>query len=362
MHVDGFRFDLASILGRDQDGNILHDLPLIERIEEDPILRNTKIIAEAWDAAGAYMLGKFPGRWAEWNGRFRDDVRRFWQGDPTALGDFATRITGSSDLYQKSGRGPSQSINFITCHDGFTLNDLVSYNSKHNINNGEDNRDGENNNMSWNFGIEGNDVTPEIDRKRIRQIKNFMTTLFISQGAPMLTAGDEFRRTQQGNNNAYCQDNEISWVDWSLKEKNAEIFNFTRKLIRFRKAHPILRKNSFFTGEIVSGFSHKDVSWFDFDLAEPEWMTGGNSLAMLIAGEYAVEEGDEADNDILAIFNASAISCYCSLPASPSGRSWKLVIDTSLDEPDDIAITGKEKIYPSEKYYSKEFSVIVLIA
>ena len=221
MHVDGFRFDLASVLGRDVRGHVLADAPLLERIAEDPILRDAKLIAEAWDAAGAYQVGCFSQRrWAEWNGHFRDDVRRFWRGDAGMMGRFASRICGSSDLYAGSGKGPECSINFVTCHDGFTLNDLVSYSRKHNEANGEGNRDGADENFSANYGVEGESADPAIEAVRQRQIKNFLLTLAISRGVPMLLAGDEFRRTQRGNNNAYCQDNETSWVDWSLGERH----------------------------------------------------------------------------------------------------------------------------------------------
>jgi isoamylase len=243
MHIDGFRFDLASVLGRDRTGKLLANAPLLERIAEDPILRDVKIIAEAWDAAGAYEVGSFSERrWAEWNGRYRDDIRRFWRGDDGMLGSFVSRICGSADIYAKSGKGPESSINFVTCHDGFTLNDLVSYDDKHNEANGERNRDGTNANFSSNYDVEGETEDLQIASTRKRQIKNFLLTLFISRGVPMLLGGDEFRRTQKGNNNAYCQDNITSWYDWSCLERNREIFRFTRWMIAFRRAHPILCK------------------------------------------------------------------------------------------------------------------------
>jgi glycogen operon protein len=224
MHVDGFRFDLASVLGRDEQGSLLSNAPLLERIAEDPILRETKIIAEAWDAGGAYQVGSFSERrWAEWSGRYRDEVRRFWRGDEGMVGWFANRISGSADIYQRSGKGPESSINFVTCHDGFTVNDLVSYARKHNEANGENNRDGADENYSCSYGVEGETDDPEIEAVRKRQIKNLLLTLFISRGVPMLLGGDEFRRTQRGNNNAYCQDNEISWLDWTFLEHHQEI-------------------------------------------------------------------------------------------------------------------------------------------
>ena len=255
MHVDGFRFDLASVLGRDEHGNILQNAPLLERIAEDPILRNVKIIAEAWDAGGAYQVGSFSQRrWREWNGRFRDDVRRFWIGDPGMVGTFASRIGGSSDLYQQAGKGPDASLNFITCHDGFTMNDLVSYKQKHNDENGEYNHDGTPANYSDNCGVEGPTDDSVVEATRKRMIKNLLLTLFISRGVPMLSGGDEFRRTQRGNNNAYCQDNAISWYDWSLLEKHQEIYRFTRAMIAFRRAHPVLRKEAFYTDDEIKWF------------------------------------------------------------------------------------------------------------
>jgi len=332
MKVDGFRFDLASILGRDQYGNILSNPPLIERIEEDPILRNTKIIAEAWDAAGAYQVGKFSGRWAEWNGKYRDDIRLFWKGEPNTIGIFATRLTGSSDIYHRPDRGPQHSINFITCHDGFTLNDLVSYNNKHNLQNGEQNRDGENHNISNNFGIEGVSETDLIDRVRIKQIKNFLATLYLSQGVPMLLGGDEFRRTQQGNNNAYCQDNEISWVDWALLNENKDIYSFTKFLIHFRKEHSILRRTSFLTGKKQEGFGYPDIEWHGAEVNHPQWDPKSHSLAMLLNGEYALKEGCKRENDLYAIFNASLKPGTFKLPPAPNGKPWRLIFDTAKDD------------------------------
>ena len=228
-HIDGFRFDLASILSRDQNGELLPNPPVVERIAEDPLLADTKVIAEAWDAAGAYQVGSFAKlRWAEWNGRYRDDVRRYWRGDAFEIGPLATRLAGSADLYQPGGRHPYHSINFITSHDGFSLNDLVSYIRKHNEDNGEGNRDGDDNNLSDNYGVEGPTRRKSVETVRLRQIKNFLATLLLSQGVPMLLAGDECRRTQGGNNNAYCQDNPTSWFNWRLVEKNAELVRFTQ--------------------------------------------------------------------------------------------------------------------------------------
>ena len=326
MHVDGFRFDLASVLGRDEHGNILRNAPLLEGIAEDPILRNIKIIAEAWDAGGAYQVGCFSTtRWTEWNGRFRDDVRRFWVGDPGMIGPFASRICGSSDLYQSSGKGPASSLNFVTCHDGFTLNDLVSYKQKHNDENGEFSRDGTDANYSDNCGVEGPSQDSGVEGMRIRLMKNFLLTLFISRGVPMLLGGDEFRRTQRGNNNAYCQDNEVSWFDWSLLECYKEIHRFTRGMIAFRRAHPVLRRETFYTDQ--------DIKWFGPNGATPDWADQRQkSLACLIMGQ--------TEPDLLLLFNADTRSVDFSIPALPAGKIWRLAVDTSRTAPDDLFDPG----------------------
>lgn len=358
MDVDGFRFDLASILGRDQKGEMLSNPPLVEWIEEDPILRNAKIIAEAWDAGGAYQVGKFPGRWAEWNGRFRDDVRRFWRGDSGFKGLFATRLTGSSDLYHSSS--PTRSINFITCHDGFTLNDLVSFNSKHNIENGESNRDGENNNFSCNWGIEGIDAPPETEALRIRMIKNMIATLFLSLGIPMLLAGDEFRRTQNGNNNSYCQDNAISWIDWSLVSKNRVIYSFTKNMIAFRKAHPALRMPKFFTGDKCTGNGCSDISWHGLGVNDPGWEREDGCIAVMINGEFGAGNGSGCDCDFYMLFNASSDDKNFTVPAAPSGRPWRLTVDTSADEGADFfaAGNGPETVTPCVNMKSRSLKVL----
>ncbi len=328
MHVDGFRFDLASVLGRDEHGNILRNAPLLEDIAEDPILRDVKIIAEAWDAGGAYQVGSFSTqRWTEWNGRFRDDVRRFWIGDAGMMGSFASRISGSSDLYQDSGKGPASSLNFVTCHDGFTLNDLVSYKQKHNDENGEFSRDGTDANYSDNCGVEGLSDDPGVEGMRNRMIKNFLLTLFISRGVPMLLGGDEFRRTQRGNNNAYCQDNEVSWFNWSLLETHKEIQRFTRGMIAFRRAHPVLRKETF--------YADVDIKWFAPNGANPEWADQRQkSFASLILGQR--------EPDLFLLFNADTSPVDFSIPALPAGKIWRLAVDTSRTTPDDLFDSGKE--------------------
>lgn len=355
MNIDGFRFDLASILGRDQSGEIMSNSPLIEKIGEDPILRNAKIIAEAWDAAGAYQVGEFPSRWAEWNGRYRDDVRRFWRGDPNTVGAFATRLTGSSDLYGRTGSGPLQSVNFITCHDGFTLNDLVSYRTKRNRENGEDNRDGEDENFSFSWGAEGPDINPRVSALREQMIKNFLATLLLSQGIPMILAGDEFRRTQKGNNNAYCQDNEISWVDWRFLEQYAAIHRFTKEMIRFRKEHPALRRTSFFTGKPDSN-GRIDLTWHGVN-GPPDWGAESRFVAMRINGSCC-----GPDKDIFIMFNAGRSSTTCKVPPSPSGRPWRIAVDTSLPSPEDIRETGKEPLFSGEYYQVSRISTVVLVA
>ncbi|MBW1823160.1 MAG: glycogen debranching protein GlgX [Deltaproteobacteria bacterium] len=364
MHVDGFRFDLASILGRDQNGKMLENPPLIERIAEDPVLRDAKIIAEAWDAAGAYQVGSFPGkRWAEWNGRFRDDIRRFWRGDPGMVSGLATRLAGSSDLYQKSGRAPFHSINFITCHDGFTLHDLQSYAAKHNETNGGRNKDGADENFSCNYGVEGETDNSEINTLRTRQIKNFLATLMLSQGVPMLLGGDEFRRTQRGNNNAYCQNNEVSWYNWNLVEENKDVFRFTKEMIAFRKRHPSLRRERFFTGKDNDQNGLFDITWYSKTLHPLHWSKESRSLAYLIDGSRLETGAKHDDNDLYLIFNASEKSLTFSLPELPSRKKWWGVIDTSLPSPRDIVPGGKEIfIEPNDRYLVAPRTTVVLIS
>jgi glycogen operon protein len=336
-HVDGFRFDLASILSRDRNGDLVPSPPLVEAIAEDPLLADTKIIAEAWDAAGAYQVGSFATlRWAEWNGRYRDDVRRFWRGDRHMVGALATRISGSSDLYQSSGRRPYHSINFITSHDGFTLNDLVSYNHKHNAANGEDNRDGENNNYSENYGVEGPTRRRSIDRIRARQIKNLLATLLLSNGVPMLLMGDECRRTQHGNNNAYCQDNAISWFDWNLVERHADLVRVVRTLIEFRKNQPSVRRTSFLTGQTPPGASLPDVSWYMPAGKPMDWRQEQNSLTCVLS---ALPDGNHQESDarhLLIFFHAVDAPMEFRIPSKVARLPWRLFFDSSAASPQDI--------------------------
>lgn len=336
-HVDGFRFDLASILSRDRDGHLVPNPPVVEAIGEDPLLADTKIIAEAWDAAGAYQVGTFATlRWAEWNGRYRDDVRRFWRGDPHMTPALATRLAGSSDLYQPGGRRPYHSINFLTSHDGFTLNDLVTYNDKHNEANEEGNRDGENNNFSYNHGVEGPTRRQTIERVRIRQIKNMMASLLLSQGAPMIVAGDECRRTQRGNNNAYCQDNAISWFDWRLVDKNKSLGRFCRALIDFRKAEPTIRQTSFLSGQPVCPGGLPDASWYNVDGKPIDWDQDDRSLACLLAAVPRTEESAEATHHLLLFCHAGPEPREFTFPEPAQVIPWRLFIDTAAQSPEDI--------------------------
>jgi glycogen operon protein len=355
MHVDGFRFDLASILGRDQAGHVLASPPLLEQIAGDPVLAKTKLIAEAWDAAGLYQVGRFPnwGRWAEWNGRFRDDMRRFVKGDPDMVGRLATRLAGSSDLYQH-GREPGHGINFVTSHDGFTLYDLVSYNEKHNSGNGEENRDGDNNNLSWNCGVEGPGGDPEINALRERQVRNFAALLLLSRGVPMILAGDEMGRSQNGNNNAYCQDNAVSWLNWEQLEAKRSLQRFFRLLIAFRKANELLRYDSF----VVKNGYGPEISWHGTRLGQPDWSGASRCLAMHVSG--STPKGRASNMFLIA--NAAGEAGEFELPRLDRQR-WQRFIDT--DRPGDDAITELENMQPvneSYRYRAGSRSVVVLIA
>jgi len=337
MHVDGFRFDLASVLGRDGTGKLLANAPLLERIAEDPILRDIKIVAEAWDAAGGYEVGSFSElRWAEWNGRYRDDVRRFWRGDEGMLGLFASRICGSADIYTKSGKGPEGSINFLTCHDGFTLNDLVSYRDKHNEANGEDSRDGIDENLSENYGAEGATTDAGIEALRKTQIKNFLLTLLVSRGVPMLLGGDEFRRTQGGNNNAYCQDNETSWHDWSYLEQHKEIFRFTRGMIAFRSVHPVLSKEQFYTDD--------DIQWFGPLGRLPDWADPNQK-------QFACLIKENEQGALYLVFNAGDDAIDFILPPAAQGTRWHQAVDTARDSPQDLFAAGDELLCSDQQTY-----------
>jgi isoamylase len=362
MHVDGLRFDLASVMGRDYRGQVLVEPPVVEMIAEDGVLADTKLIAEPWDAAGLYQVGRFPygRRWSEWNGQYRDDIRRFWRGEPGMTGTLATRLCGSADLYQKTGRGPRHSINFITCHDGFTLWDLVSYDRKHNEANGENNRDGMNENYSWNCGVEGPTDDPAILILRRRQAKNLMATLFLSQGVPMILAGDEGLHTQGGNNNAWCQDNALSWLDWELMEKNAEHLRFVREIIGLRHRHPALRRKKFFEGRGPRGNQPADVRWHGVELGRPDFSSQSRALAMILDGRRT---GHEPDQDFYIALSAWKGPLDFKIPPSPQGHSWRRVVDTSLPAPQDIIPEWEGPVIQALRPYTvRPFSVVVLIS
>jgi len=336
MHVDGFRFDLASTLARE-----LHDVDRLgaffDIIQQDPVISQVKLIAEPWDLGpGGYQVGNFPVLWAEWNAAYRDTVRRFWKGDSGQVGGLGFRLTGSSDLYGHNGRSPYASINFATAHDGFTLHDLVSYNEKHNEANSEDNRDGHNENLSWNCGAEGETDNPEVLALRERQKRNFLATLFLSQGVPMLLSGDEIGRTQRGNNNAYCQDNEISWVDWKLDRPRRELLEFTRNVIRLLKDHPVLRRRHFFQGRRIRGSEVKDLAWFRPDgkeMTDEDWNNPeARCFGLRLAGD-AIEELDSrgnriVDDTLLILLNAYHEAIPFTLPAHRRKVRWEVVMDT----------------------------------
>jgi glycogen operon protein len=357
MGVDGFRFDLASVFARDQRGELMDDPPVPWAIESSPILARAPVIAEAWDAAGLYQVGAFPGMaWAEWNGRYRDTIRRFVRGDPGLVGDVATRIAGSADLYADGGRLPGNSINFVTCHDGFTLNDLTSYDVKHNEANGSDNGDGSDDNASWNCGVEGTTSDPSVLSLRLRQAKNFLAILMLSRGVPMLLAGDELLRTQRGNNNAYCQDNAISWFDWTLVDSNRDMLRYTRELIALRRRHPSLTANRFFDGQTVPGRAIPDISWHGAKVGEPPWH---DSQARLLA--FTVAGLTDEEEDLHVILNMSEQAVDAALPII-HGRHWHRALDTARTSPDDVVIRAQQSPYASTSYSVNARSVVVLEA
>ena len=336
MHVDGFRFDLASTLARE-----FYDVDRLsaffDLVQQDPVVSRVKLIAEPWDIGeGGYQVGNFPGLWTEWNGKYRDTVRDYWRGEPAALGEFASRLTGSSDLYEATGRRPVASINFVTCHDGFTLADLVSYNEKHNDANGEHNRDGENYNRSWNCGVEGPTEDAEVLALRHRQIRNILTTLMVSQGTPMISHGDEVGRTQDGNNNGYCQDNELTWIDWSKTDEYADILDFARRVTALRAKHPVFRRRRFFEGRhIKSADRNRDIAWFNRDgvqMTPDDWQSGIKSVAVFLNGDTIPEpdaRGERVvDDSFLLCFNAHAYPVEFLTPDGKYARQWTVEIDT----------------------------------
>ena len=354
MHVDGFRFDLAAALARE-----LHDVDRLsaffDLVQQDPVVSQVKLIAEPWDVGeGGYQVGNFPGLWTEWNGKYRDTVRDYWRGEPATLGEFASRLTGSSDLYEATGRRPSASVNFVIAHDGFTLNDLVSYNEKHNEANGEDNRDGESHNRSWNCGVEGPTDDPEIVALRCRQMRNFWATLMVSQGTPMIAHGDELGRTQSGNNNVYCQDSELSWMDWSLADKNSDLLAFVRKVTTLRKNHLVFRRRRFFEGEpIRSGDEVRDIAWLTPggpEMTHEDWGAAFDKcVAVFLNGDAIAapnERGERVvDDSFLLCFNAHDHDVEFVMPNGEYAEEWTVELDTNHPAGDaDQVVNAEEKI------------------
>ena len=346
MHVDGFRFDLAAALAR-QFHEVDRLSSFFDVVQQDPVVSQVKLIAEPWDVGdGGYQVGNFPPLWTEWNGKYRDTVRDFWRGQPATLPEFASRLTGSSDLYQSDGRSPVASVNFVTAHDGFTLADLVSFNDKHNEANGEDNRDGTDDNRSWNCGAEGQTDDPAVLALRARQQRNFLATLLLSQGVPMLVGGDELGRSQRGNNNAYCQDNDISWVSWAegpgdedIAETDGPLLDYTRQLIQLRASHPVFRRRRFFQGEPVSGRRGQvgDIAWFTpggEEMTDDDWSAGfAKSLTVFLNGDGISEPGPRGqrvrDDSFLLLFNASETDLKFEIPPARYGEQWERVLDTA---------------------------------
>ncbi|MBI5787747.1 MAG: glycogen debranching protein GlgX [Candidatus Schekmanbacteria bacterium] len=357
-HIDGFRFDLAAILGRDQSGRPLSNPPLIESLAYDPILAKCKLIAEAWDAGGLYQVGSFPayGRWAEWNGKFRDDVRKFIKGEDGLVGAIAQRVQGSPDLYGWNQRGPTASVNFITCHDGFTLYDLVSYNHKNNLANGEGNRDGESNNNSWNCGAEGETSDPGIIRLRRQQIKNALSILLVSQGIPMILMGDEVAGTKRGNNNTYCHDNDLNWFDWTLLDKNHDVFRFFKNMLAFRHAHPVLRNCQYF--ECSAAY----ITWHGTKAWQADYSPSSKTLAFMLPGSSA-KGGTAPDNTIYVAMNSYWEALAYDLPSSPANTRWHVFSNTGMQPPADICTPGSEILIDNQQQIIVGArSVIVLIA
>ncbi|WP_127842130.1 glycogen debranching protein GlgX [Actinomyces wuliandei] len=356
MHVDGFRFDLASTLAR-QFHEVDKLSAFFDIIHQDPVISQVKLIAEPWDVGdGGYNVGGFPTLWSEWNGKYRDTVRDFWRGEPSTLGEFASRITGSSDLYQHSGRTPVSSINFVTAHDGFTMHDLVSYNEKHNEANGEGGADGDSDNRSWNCGVEGPTDDPEVNELRSRQIRNFLATILFSQGVPMICHGDEMGRTQGGNNNVYCQDNETSWVSWDLDERDQELLEFTRTMMWLRRDHPVLRRRRFFTGDASHGGESElgEIEWLapsGQSMTEQDWTTWyARSMMVFLNGE-AIAEPDAmgqriVDDSFLVLINASAEDIDFTLPGPDYSPAWTVALDTApaVDGDSDPVLSASESV------------------
>ncbi len=365
FHVDGFRFDLAAIFNRDSDGVPIDNSPLVEMIAEDPVLRNCKMIAEAWDAAGLYQVGSFSAsrRWAEWNGRYRDDVRTFMAGHPDSVHNLATRIAGSSDLYQDDGRGPLNSVNFVTSHDGFTLYDLVSYNNKYNEANGEQSRDGENHNLSWNSGFEGSPAPRRIEQFRLRRIKTLAALLLISQGMPMICAGDEIGRTQHGNNNTWCQDSEINWMNWRLSETDGALLRFFSKCIELRKRYPVFRRTDFFrNGDETIPDQPPEIIWQSLNPGIEDWSPHSRELGFLLSGSPS--PGDSGPSFFVMINGRRQTQKSFTIP-HPAGYqahpAWGRIIDTAAAGPDDyIEIEAAPTIFPGSTCLVEPMALVIL--
>jgi glycogen operon protein len=345
MHVDGFRFDLATVLAREANGAFDAHSGFLDAIQQDPVLSRVKLIAESWDVGlGGYQVGNFPPNWAEWNDRYRDSVRRFWRGDPGLIGEIASRVTGSSDIFDRHGRKPWASVNYVTAHDGFTLRDLVSYNAKHNDANQEGNRDGFDHNWSWNCGFEGPTKDEAVIALRRRQMRNFLFTLMLSQGVPMMVAGDELGRTQHGNNNAYCQDNEIGWIDWQgllNDEDGVNLCDFVQRLIRFRHDHVAFHRTRFFHGRRIPGTDIKDIAWYlpdGTEFTQSDWhRQSRDAFAFLVSGQagqyHVTAHGEpEPDDTFFVAFNADPEDIPFLLPATPAPAGWRLVINTAAED------------------------------
>jgi len=361
-HIDGFRFDLASVLGRDSQGHPLPNPPLLEAVAHDPVLAHCELIAEAWDAGGLYQVGNFPnyGRWMEWNGKYRDAARRFLRGNDNSVGEMVQRILGSPDLYEESGRKPTASVNFVTCHDGFSLADLFAYEHKCNLENGESNRDGSNENDSWNCGTEGPTDDPGIQALRLRCAKNAMALLLVSQGVPMLSMGDEVGRTQRGNNNAYCHDTEWNWFDWNLLGANADLHRFVQTLVAFRHRNRSLHREDWFTSEDTVGSGYPDISWHGVTPGVPDWSEFSHSLAFLICGQHDHALGGTGDF-FYAAFNMHAEPLAFVLPDLPPGWQWHLLADTAKPSPEDIHQAGSEPLLADQKEFKLQAHSTVLL-
>ena len=361
-HIDGFRFDLAAILGRDQNGAPMLNPPLLEVLAHDPVLAKCKLIAEAWDAGGLYQVGSFPafGRWAEWNGKYRDTLRRWIKGEGGLVSELALRLQGSPDLY--ASRGPTASINFITCHDGFTLMDMVSYNDKHNEANGENNNDGANDNNSWNSGWEGETEDPEIKTLRFRQVKNAFALLMVSQGVPMLLMGDEMGQTQHGNNNMYCHDNEISWLDWNLLEKNPGLFRFFKNCIAFRQEHQVFHNRWHLHSQDYMGSGYPDISWHGVRSWQPDWSEQSLMLGFMLDGKHA-RGGLGEDNSIYVFTNTYWEGHDVELPRLPEGQRWHVFANTGAPETEDVWEPGTEPALSDQSnLFVGARSVVILVA